>query len=187
MHRLAAFLTAGTAALGSAALTATLATADVGTTASATLLDANGQELGRAQMVEGPHGVVLRIELVGLEPGFKGLHFHQVGTCDDPHAGFKASGAHVNPAEVPHGFLNPEGPDQGDLPNLGVAPDGSAQAEVFSTFVSLTGLGERPALLDEDGSALLIHAGTDDHSSQPIGGAGDRIACGVIERDQRSD
>ena len=182
MHRLATLLTVGTAALGSAALTAARP-ADAQETAVATLLDAEGKELGRAQLVEGPAGVVLRIELVGLEPGFKGLHFHSVGTCEDHHAGFKASGGHVNPEKVEHGFLNPKGPDDGDLPNLGVAADGSAQAEVFSTFVSLSGLGERPALLDADGSALVIHANTDDHQSQPIGGAGDRIACGVIEQD----
>lgn len=184
MHRLATLLTVGATALSGAALaTARPAAAQEGAqTAVATLLDTEGKELGRAQLVEGPHGVVLRIELVGLEPGFKGLHFHGVGTCEDHHAGFKASGSHVNPAEVEHGFLNPKGPDAGDLPNLGVAADGSAQAEVFSTLVSLTGAGDRPALLDADGSALLIHAKTDDHLSQPIGGAGDRIACGVIEK-----
>ena len=35
-------------------------------------------------------------------------------------------------------------------------------------------------LKDADGSALVIHANPDDHMSQPIGGAGARIACGVI-------
>ena len=37
-----------------------------------------------------------------------------------------------------------------------------------------------PALLDEDGSAVIIHEQPDDHLTQPIGGAGGRIACGVI-------
>jgi len=181
MHRLVTLLTLAAAALGSALLAAGPAAAEA--TAAATLLDAEGRELGRAQLVEGPAGVVLRIELAGLPPGFKGLHFHSVGTCADHQAGFKASGGHVNPHKAGHGFLNPEGPDQGDLPNLGVAADGSAQAEVFSTFVSLTGLGDRPALLDADGAALVIHANPDDHLSQPIGGAGERVACGVIEQD----
>ena len=36
------------------------------------------------------------------------------------------------------------------------------------------------ALRDADGSALVIHASPDDHMSQPIGGAGGRIACAVI-------
>jgi Cu-Zn family superoxide dismutase len=33
---------------------------------------------------------------------------------------------------------------------------------------------------DEDGSAFIVHAGTDDYASQPSGAAGDRIACGVF-------
>ncbi|WP_368859879.1 superoxide dismutase family protein [Mycobacterium tuberculosis] len=36
-------------------------------------------------------------------------------------------------------------------------------------------------LKDANGSALIIHAKADDHKSQPIGGAGDRIACAAIK------
>ena len=36
-------------------------------------------------------------------------------------------------------------------------------------------------ILDDDGSAAIIHEGRDDHMSQPIGGAGGRVACAVIE------
>ena len=36
------------------------------------------------------------------------------------------------------------------------------------------------ALLDEDGSAVVIHAAADDYQTDPAGNAGDRIACGVI-------
>jgi Cu-Zn family superoxide dismutase len=35
-------------------------------------------------------------------------------------------------------------------------------------------------LLDDDGSALVIHSGADDYKTDPAGNAGDRIACGVI-------
>ena len=38
------------------------------------------------------------------------------------------------------------------------------------------------SLFDDDGSALVIHAGPDDYTSQPSGDAGGRIACAVIER-----
>lgn len=37
------------------------------------------------------------------------------------------------------------------------------------------------ALMDADGSALVIHAGPDDMMTDPSGESGDRIACGVIE------
>ena len=83
-------------------------------------------------------------------------------------------------AAVPHGLRNPEGPDHGDLPNLYAGADGSAQAEFFTVLVSVAG-GDLPSLLDEDGSAVIIHENPDDHLIQPIGGAGGRIACGIIE------
>jgi Cu-Zn family superoxide dismutase len=53
--------------------------------------------------------------------------------------------------------------------------------ELYSTLVSLNG-GDaaHPALMDADGAALVIHANPDDYRTQPIGGAGDRVACAVI-------
>jgi len=83
----------------------------------------------------------------------------------------------VNHDQSKHGLLNPDGPDEGDLPNLYAAQDGSANAEVWSE----TPLNGEGGLKDGDGSALIIHANEDDHTSQPIGGAGDRVACAVIK------
>ena len=54
-------------------------------------------------------------------------------------------------------------------------------AEVFTSHARLSQNGPGQWLLDADGSALVIHANADDHSSQPIGGAGDRVACAVIK------
>ena len=65
--------------------------------------------------------------------------------------------------------------------NLYVGADGAARAEFFTTLVSVAVGGALPALLDEDGSAVIIHEHPDDHLTQPIGGAGGRIGCGVIE------
>jgi Cu-Zn family superoxide dismutase len=46
-------------------------------------------------------------------------------------------------------------------------------------------LSEGPTtLLDEDGSALVIHADPDDYESQPAGNAGSRVACAVVSRAQ---
>lgn len=139
-----------------------------------------GVARGVATVEEGPAGVLFRLDLTGLTPGWHGIHLHEAGACTD--AKFTSAGAHINhgPAKKPHGLLNPDGPDFGDLPNIYAAADGSVKAEVFSSFVSVKGTGGRPALLDENGSALVVHANADDHSTQPIGGAGDRVACGVV-------
>jgi Cu-Zn family superoxide dismutase len=80
-----------------------------------------------------------------------------------------------------HGLLNPARKDHGDLPNIFVAADGTAKAEIYSTFVSSKGGAGRLALADADGSAVVIHANADDYRTQPIGGAGDRIACAVVK------
>ena len=74
-----------------------------------------------------------------------------------------------------HGLLNPNGPEGGDLPNIWAAADGSAAMETLSTLFVLSDLS------DSDGAALIIHEARDDHMSQPIGGAGGRVACAVIK------
>jgi Cu-Zn family superoxide dismutase len=73
--------------------------------------------------------------------------------------------------------MNAEGPHAGDMPNLHVPRDGKLQVEVLNRMVTLN---EKAALLDQDGSALVIHAGADDYLTDPAGNAGDRIACGVV-------
>lgn len=148
--------------------------------ATAELKGADGKTIGTATLTEAPHGVLLRIEAKGLTPGWHGLHFHEKGDCGTPD--FKSAGAHVHTAATTvHGLLNAEANDDGDLPNLYAAADGSATVELFSPLVSLNGAGGRPALLDTDGSAIVIHASPDDYKTQPIGGAGARIACGVVK------
>lgn len=148
--------------------------------ASAQIVDRQGATVGKATLTASPHGVLIHVSAKGLPPGPKAIHIHGVGTCDDGAAGFVASKGHLNPAAKPHGLMNPEGPDAGDLPNLFVHADGSVEAEFFTSLASLGGAGERPAILDADGAALVIHENRDDHASQPIGGAGPRHFCGVI-------
>jgi Cu-Zn family superoxide dismutase len=41
-------------------------------------------------------------------------------------------------------------------------------------------LDAEQALLDGDGSAIVVHASADDYTTDPAGNAGDRIACGVV-------
>ncbi|WP_084462871.1 superoxide dismutase family protein [Oceanibaculum pacificum] len=144
-------------------------------TASADILDNKGQKIGQATFTAAPEGVLLRLSVQGLPPGWHGAHFHAMGDCSD-HEKFMASKGHVTHDDKPHGLLNAKGTHAGDLPNLYVHADGKGEAEMFTHLAML-----EKDLLDADGSALVIHAGPDDHMTQPIGGAGDRIACGVIK------
>lgn len=163
------------AAFAAVLASATVSAADV---AGADILNAEGSVVGKARFEQTPHGVLMFVDVAGLPPGAHGIHLHGTGACAPD---FTAAKGHVNPDQTPHGLRNPDGPDNGDLPNLYVAADGSAKAEFFTTRVSVAE-GSRPALLDEDGSAVIIHDQPDDHMTQPIGGAGGRIGCGIITR-----
>ena len=142
------------------------------------ITNTKGDKIGTIKIRDGANALVMRLQIQagGLPPGWHGIHFHAVATCADT-ATFAQSKAHVNHDGSKHGLLNPDGPDEGDLPNVYANPDGSVNAEV-SSETPLTGEG---GLKDADGSALVIHAGEDDHATQPIGNAGARIACAVIK------
>ena len=159
-----------------AAIAPTLASA--ADKAAAEIVDADGAVIGTATFEQTRTGVLMSVDVNGLPPGGHGIHLHAVGACTPD---FKAATGHINPDQAMHGLRNPEGPDNGDLPNLFAAADGTARAEFFTTLVSVSG-GDMPALLDEDGSAVIIHENPDDHMTQPIGGSGGRIGCGVIGR-----
>lgn len=146
-----------------------------------TLKNPQGETVGTAQLREGGAGVLVQVEITKLPSGWHGLHFHETGDCSDDK--FQKAGAHLHGAneQRPHGLLNPETPHAGDLPNIYVGPDGTAKADIFSSFVSLDGQAGRMSLLDDNGAALVVHAKPDDYTSQPTGNSGDRIACGVIK------
>lgn len=151
-----------------------------GPKATAEIINEQGEAIGEARLTQGPNGTLIVLELEGLPAGPKAIHIHSVGTCDDHDHGFQDSGGHLNPDGKKHGLMNPEGPDAGDLTNFYVHDNGYAWAEIFNPRASLDGAyGAR--ILDEDGAALVIHENPDDHQTQPIGGAGARIACGVIK------
>ncbi len=147
-------------------------------TYEADIVGDEGKPIGRIAIRDGANALVLRVTIQagGLTPGWHGLHFHAVGDCSDT-AKFERAKAHVNHDNAKHGLLNPDGPDEGDLPNVYANADGSVNAEVTSD-TPLTGEG---ALRDSDGSALIVHANEDDHQTQPIGNAGARVGCAVIK------
>ena len=121
------------AAIGpSGALAADLAAADI--------VEAGGTFIGRAAFEQTPTGILIFVEAEGLPPGAHGIHPHGTGACAPD---FKAAGGRINPAGAKHCLRHPEGPDNGDPPNLYVAADGTARAEFFTTRVTVG--GRRPA------------------------------------------
>ncbi len=90
------------------------------------------------------------------------LHIHAVGKCEGPD--FKSAGPHFNPDQTKHGIMNPEGPHAGDLPNIHVPPDGKLEVEFLNPVVTIS---QEAALLDTDGTSIVIHANADDVQDRP--------------------
>ena len=134
----------------------------------------DGGARGTATLTEGAAGVLIRTATNGLPAGLHGFHIHMVGKCEGP--GFESAGGHFNPTVRKHGTLNPQGPHAGDLPNLTASANAPVILETVAHGVTLA------SLVDEDGSALVIHANQDDYKTDPSGNSGARIACGVIRR-----
>jgi len=143
-------------------------------TTTADLKNSAGEIVGKISLNAAGKGVLMRLEAKGLAPGWHGLHFHEKADCSK--ADFTSAGAHTHGAgDRVHGLLNPKANETGDLPNLYVDGHGTGTTEVFSSLVTMA------ALKDADGSAVVIHANADDHLTQPIGGAGPRVACAEVK------
>ena len=168
------------AASASAAMVCGSAVSSESLNAKADFVDTEGNSIGSATLTQGPTGVLIYVNIDGIAPGGHAIHIHSVGSCDPD---FMASKGHINIGNHAHGLLNPEGPDNADLPNIYASADGVVEAELFTTRVALIDArlrGDVAYIYDTDGSAIVIHESPDDHMTQPIGGAGGRIACGVI-------
>ena len=145
--------------------------------ATASLVDAAGAAVGSVDFTEDATGRVhLTVHVAGLTSGLHGIHIHAVGACAGP--AFTSAGSHYNPAARRHGLANPDGPHNGDLPNLVVNEAGVGHLSAKTERVTLTA---GPAtVFDVDGSAVVIHASEDDQVTDPTGNSGARVACGLI-------
>ncbi|WP_374939372.1 superoxide dismutase family protein [Sphingomonas sp. NBWT7] len=144
-----------------------------GASASAMLKTAAGVDAGRATATEVAGGLRFTVDVMGMPAGTHGVHVHTTGRCDAPT--FETAGGHWNPTAMKHGSMNPQGPHQGDIPNLIV--DSGGRGTVAATVPSATMAG----LLDTDGAAFIVHAGPDDLKTDPSGNSGGRLACGVFQ------
>lgn len=140
--------------------------------ATATLRTADGTDVGTASANEVAGGLRFTIDAKAMPAGTHGAHVHMTGRCDAPD--FTTAGGHWNPTNMKHGAMNPQGPHEGDLPNLIIGTDGRGTLGITIPGATIAGL------LDADGSALVVHAAADDLMTDPSGNSGGRIACGVF-------
>lgn len=141
--------------------------------AEAKLATSAGVDAGTATIQQVDGGLRLIVSVQGIAPGPHGVHVHTLGACDAPD--FTTAGGHWNPGAMQHGMQNPAGPHAGDAPNLVADANGRGR---FETMLPAGATWD--ALLDEDGAAIVIHAGPDDYRTDPSGNSGGRIACGVF-------
>ncbi len=174
---------AALALAASAPVGAALAQEGAGEPVLAKLVDTGGQEVGEVVVSAAGTGLLIRVEAHGLPPGAHGMHLHQVGDCDSL-GGFESAGDHIAGPEETHGLRSEAGPHDGDLPNLHIGADGTGVVEIETPRLPLR--SAHTPLLDQDGSALVIHANEDDHMSEDGGGSGARIACAVLEESDAS-
>jgi superoxide dismutase, Cu-Zn family len=139
---------------------------------------ADGTSAGTVTLSEMAAGVLLKIDLKGLPPGPHGFHVHEAGKCEGD---FSSAGGIYNPLGAKHGFVNDEGPMAGDLPNIVAGPDGTARAELMSTYLHLN-MDTDDTLFGANGTAIVIFEKSDDYQTDPDGGGGKRVACGVIKK-----
>jgi superoxide dismutase, Cu-Zn family len=138
-----------------------------------------GQVEGTVTFTAGEDGQVMRVavELEGLQAGLHGFHIHEVGDCSADDA--SSAGGHFDPHEAPHG--SPENGEHhaGDMGNIEADSDGRVDTELTFQHLAFSG----PASILQ--KAVVIHSGEDDSETQPAGGAGDRVGCGVIRVDSK--
>ena len=148
--------------------------------AAARLIGLDGKPIGQASFQQTSHGVLIELELRGLQPGAHAIMIHTTAACD-PKKLFTSAGPDFSfePTKL-HGFFVKGGPRAGDLPNQFAAADGTLHASTITNAFSL-GNGKK-SIFDRDGASIIVNANADDYATQPDGDAGPRLACGTIVR-----
>jgi Cu-Zn family superoxide dismutase len=168
-------------------------------TLTAQLKTADGTQVAAATFEFQDGFATVTVQTTGtgkLTPGFHGLHLHSVAKCEAnsvaPAGGapgdFLSAGGHFQASgHTTH-------PASGDLASLQVREDGSA------LLVTTTNAFTKDDLLGGNGTAIIIHAGSDnfanipperyqqinggapgpDETTMATGDAGKRVACGVV-------
>ncbi|MFQ3238995.1 MAG: Cu-Zn family superoxide dismutase [Olleya marilimosa] len=131
---------------------------------------------GNAVFTEEDGQIKFTAMLSGLEPGTHAIHIHEKADCSSDDG--KSTGGHWNPTGAPHGkWGSKAGYHKGDIGNLEADANGHATI-MLKTDEWCIGCGDQNK--DILGKAIIVHAGTDDFTTQPTGDAGGRVSCGGI-------
>ncbi|NDC83419.1 superoxide dismutase family protein [bacterium] len=133
----------------------------------------NNKVSGKFELRPTSNGLILTGQLSGLTPSSNhGFHIHECGDCSAIDG--TSAGSHFNPTGQKHGGFHLEEHHAGDLGNIQTDPEGDAFVTVLIPNASL--LGDYGVI----GRSIIIHAKEDDFTTQPSGGSGGRIGCGII-------
>jgi superoxide dismutase, Cu-Zn family len=145
------------------------------------LMDSKGGDAGRVAFSQKPGGPVkMHVELKNLPFGDHAVHIHQNAVCDAPD--FKGAGGHFNPDKKQHGWDNPMGHHNGDLPkNVSVGENHMADATFELKDISLDPAAPN-SIFANGGTSVVVHEKADDMKTDPTGNAGNRIACAVVKQ-----
>lgn len=138
--------------------------------------NAEGKVHGSIDLTEEKGGVRVKVNLTGLPAGPHGIHVHQMPIKNND---FATALGHFNPTNHEHGHENPKGAHVGDFEkNLTVASNGKVSQDFFLEGANL----RSDSSMSIAGRSIMIHAGPDDHKTDPSGDSGDRIAGGNIPK-----
>ena len=115
-----------------------------------------------------PDGVRITGQISRLAPGKHGFHIHEFGDESAPDA--TSAGDHFDPGGLRHGKPGVEEHHYGDLGNITANDNGIAKIDMKADWLKID------MIL---GRALIIHA-KPDNFQPPAGGAGPRVAIGII-------
>jgi superoxide dismutase, Cu-Zn family len=130
---------------------------------------------GQVLLEDTKDGLKIIATIEGATAGPRGFHIHEFGSCENKGM---AAGGHFNPKNAPHGHVTKQGKTKahaGDLGNILIEENGTGHLEAVIPGVTLAN-GETTV----GGRAFVFHEKEDDFG-QPLGNAGGREACGLIQ------
>ncbi len=151
-------------------------------TATALLISPGGMPMGKVTLEQSADGVLVQAEAHGLSPGGHAISVYAVGSCMPGHSA-AGEAVKISEADSSRISLRAQGDGQaGLLPNIYASENGTARADFFTDAITILADMEH-SVIDEDGSAIIIHEKPDPYMGEENPDIGFLVACGVIEMD----